>query len=116
MRIVPSPHPPPPQSLRVVCSCASQSASLSEKQDGVRCFRLASECLDDPLLKRLYVAREDGQKHCVEDVVVTCLIVNVLSSSFSESSVEVCKVCLPSGPKFVTRAYNRIPLYIRERR
>ena len=28
---------------------------------------------------------------------------------------KVFKVCLPSGPKFVTREYNRIPLNIRER-
>jgi len=52
-------------------------ASLSNKKDGVWRFCLVLRCLDDSPLKRLYITSKYGQDYCVEDGVVTYLMVGV---------------------------------------
>ena len=39
---------------------------LSNNKDGVWRFRFVLRCLDDPLPKRLYVAKKDSQNRCID--------------------------------------------------
>ena len=63
----------------------------SDQKDGVWRIRFVPECLDDPLLERLYVARIYVHNWYTKDTVVTYLIVGSLSpdSSFDSFSLRL---------------------------
>ena len=67
-------------------NCGLADTSLPNKEDGIWCLNLVLRCLDDPLLERLYIARNYGQNRCTKIVIVTYLIVGALSLSSSSGA------------------------------
>ena len=82
-------------------NCRLADTSLPNKEDGIRCLNLVLRCLDDPLLERLYIARNHSQHRCTKIVIVTYLIVGALSLSSSSS------VPLRRSPKEVSSLGGR---------
>ena len=59
--------------------CGFADTTLSNQKDGIWCLNLIRRRLNDPLLERLYVARNCGQNRSTAIDIVTYLIVGVLS-------------------------------------